>query len=159
MRRIWLSLLVLSASAVLAAGGCMWHVPVAASDQARAYRNMQPPPGKALLYVLRSDALEGGTVLTRVHLDGDGFGTFSGGSFLVVAIEPGKHELRVSLDNTARLSFSARAGERIYLLQGVRVTTGPSFQVWLKQLDATEGQARLKAYRMSLKNDLLPPLK
>ncbi len=137
--------------------GCMWQVPLADPALDARYKALSPPPGQAMLYLIREDAPEAGQVRTRVHLDGRGFGTVLGGAYLLAALGPGHHRLEVSLDNQASLDLMARPGQTYYVLHRV-MASGGRFLVWLGPLSPERGRELLAASRLSLKDEFLPPL-
>lgn len=137
---------------------CMWQVPLATPKQDQHYKNLTPPPGQALLYVIRiPQPKEGGSVGTMVYLDGGGFGTVTGGSYLAAALPPGKHQIFVQLHTPASLTLELKAGQTYFVEHGLKVGGG-QFQAWLRQVDEAQGRKALARCRYSLKNEFADTL-
>ncbi len=132
---------------------CMWQIPLATPKQDQRYKNLTPPQDQALLYLIRiPQPNEGGSVGTRVFLDGAGFGTVIGGSYLVAALPPGQHQVFVQLHTATSLTLDMKAGQTYYVEQGMKVASG-QFRVWLRQVDAAQGRKSLEKCRYSIKNE------
>ncbi len=143
---------------LLLAAGCMWQVPTADRSVEDRYRNMEPPEGKALIYVTREVRPPISATRTRLYLNGHSWATVKGGTFAVAAVSPGHHQVTVALDQKARLVFDALAGQKLYVLH--TVSMGPKgFAVHLKRLRRDQGRRLLRRSRLSLKNDLLPDMR
>lgn len=156
MKRIMLSLFTLLLFITFSA--CMWNLPLADPAQSRQYAYMQPPEGKALLYLLRADEEEGGSIMTFVRLDGKGFGVVRGGTFLVAALDPGSHTLTVVLDKGSELTLDMEAGKSYYVMHRVRVPDTVRYAE-LERISEEQGQILTPKYTMSLKNDYMHTLK
>lgn len=141
---------------------CMWMVPVGSPAMDQRLKSMSPPPGKALIYVIRAVTPAASEVRTRVYLDGDGFGTVKGGTYLALAVNPGTHRIHTSLHTKAQVTIAAKAGQTYYILHGMKAPgqgQQVSYQPQLKMISAKEGQAALAKCRPSLKNDLMDSVK
>ena len=137
---------------------CMWHIPLADQVESRQYAAMQPPAGKALLYLLRADEVEGGGIMTLVRLDGDNFGIVRQGLFLVAALDPGSHTLESTLDKGSRLTLEMEAGRTYYVMHRVRVPETTRYTE-LERISEEQGRTLTAQYTMSLKNWYLDTVK
>ncbi len=90
-------------------------VPLASTKEDRwAKEHAIPPEGKALVYLYRSDTHDGQPAVT-VRLDRGLLGQLDHGSFVLVVVDPGRHEV-ITGDRQALLSFVAESG-RIYFIR------------------------------------------
>jgi hypothetical protein len=143
---------------LLITAACMWHLPLAGPGESAQYASLTPPPDQALLYVLRADEVEGGGIMSLVRLDGENFGVVRGGTYLVAALPPGRHTLSSTLDKTAELELSLRAGQTYYVKHRVLVQNTVR-RPGLESMEAQQGRALISGYRMSQKNWLLDTVK
>jgi hypothetical protein len=143
---------------LLAAAGCMWHLPLAGPAESAKYAQMQPPLGSGLIYVLRLDEVEGGGIMSLVRLDGKLFGIVKGGVYLAAVVPPGKHRISVMLDEGQELDVNVAADTSYYVSHFLRVKAGRR-QARLEGLDSGTGRKLIRGYRLSKKNfyaDTLP---
>ena len=101
--------------AVLVLAGCATTVPLAAPEADAAAKKFEPPEGKANLYVARSTGSSGVTVAFKVAADGKDVGSIVPGTYCLIALDPGKHDVTVSSGlNTAKASLAVDAGKNYF---------------------------------------------
>lgn len=81
-------------------------VPMATKDAAA--KQFKPAPGRASLYVARKRESLGSAVPFRIYVDGKELASLLPGSFALVSLEPGKHELRAVRSSGASRTPSPR---------------------------------------------------
>jgi hypothetical protein len=130
--------------ATLLAAGCA-SVPDAPEAQQNRARSFQPPPGKALVYVLRPSQLDQIGTLAELELDSRKFGTLSPKTYLSVAVPPGRHELKVvTFHETVGQSFEAGTG-RLHFFE----VTSKKGRWRLAPMAENEARADLAEFRLS----------
>ena len=77
-------------------------------------------PGKAAIYVYRSETLGFAAPIT-VAVDGRTVGKTLGQTYLVLEVEPGEHEIASVAEDMATLRVIAQPGESYYIWQEVKV--------------------------------------
>lgn len=114
------------AAAAFAAAGCGQNqVQFDVKTDKKQHPLPQPPPGKAMVYVLQQDFAAfciGGCVTTRVGVDGAWVGANQGKSYLFFAVEPGEHRVCTAWQSSlkgrsqvsAAISLTAEAGKSYY---------------------------------------------
>jgi len=140
---------------ILGIFGCA-SVPLAPPAQAQIVRNMQPPPGKALVYVIRMQQLQGSGLPTPIYIDQRHIGTIVAGTYLATLIQPGRHSFSVQFGGDRKNKFqimdlSLAEGQTAFLLykRGTMNLTGT-----LQILPESTGRAYLSQYRLSAKTAL-----
>jgi hypothetical protein len=106
---------------VLAAGlasGCAYigHVRQAPRDASERARNLTPPAGKALVYIVRP-AGEADAVRMPVTCEGKELGTTGGRRFIYAALDPGSHVFISRAGGKSELPIVLEAGRTYYLEQ------------------------------------------
>lgn len=78
-------------------------------------------PDKANVYVFRSEVTFGAAIKSKVDIDGKRIGKMSGGTFLLVEMEPGKHTITGIAENDSVLEITAEAGKNYYVWQEMKM--------------------------------------
>jgi hypothetical protein len=81
---------------------------------------MQPPPGKALVYIIRSSVL-GLAVGVRVSINDYKIGLTRGRSFLYAILDPGTHIIRSMAENTSEIQLNVEAGKTYFIEQVIKM--------------------------------------
>jgi hypothetical protein len=106
-------LLIICAAGVILAGCAT--VPMATVEQDIEAKSFTPPPGKANLYIARRSAYFGSAVTFRIMVDGIPIGSIGPGTYHLVAVEPGQHNILVSsTENSDQAMFEAAADNSYY---------------------------------------------
>jgi uncharacterized protein DUF2846 len=146
MRRLS-SLLVLS----LLASACA-SVPMASPEKDRAAKEFKTTPGKANLYVFRDESM-GGAVKMSVLLDDKLLGDTAAKTFLLEAVDPGKHALVSKTENDARLEFTAEPGKNVYVWQEVKMGV-LSARSALHVLEEAEARSRINECSLAVREEV-----
>src|SRR5271169_5341117 len=104
--------------------GCVTapSVPMAAPASDADAKQFMPPAGKANLYIAWSNGSSGGASHVDISVDGKLLGPIAPGTFCVVAVDPGKHEVSAKSGmNSATVAVEAAAGSNYFY----EVTTTP----------------------------------
>jgi hypothetical protein len=128
------------------AGGCAAIVSDAPREIDGAAKEFRPTPGKTTVYVFRDQTQwetgVGDTEKLRVKLDGALLGVTKARTFLVAAVEPGRHELVSIAGNESALEFVGQPGEVVYVYQEVSYLVSVSTR--LHRVDAATAQPRIR---------------
>jgi hypothetical protein len=107
----WLLIICLG-GAVLA--GCA-TVPMASVEQDLEAKSFTPSEGKANLYIARSNTYFGYAITFRIMVDGIPIGSIGPGTYHLLSIEPGQHNIIVSSnENSDQIIFEASADRNYY---------------------------------------------
>jgi hypothetical protein len=107
----WLFIICLG-GAVLA--GCA-TVPMAPLDQDLEAKSFTPVQGRANLYIARDKASFGSAITFRIIVDGKPIGSIGPGTYHLISIEPGQHNILASSnENSDQITFEAAAGNNHY---------------------------------------------
>jgi hypothetical protein len=107
----WVLLLL----ATLVVASCATTVPLASPESDAAAKKFEPPQGKANLFVSRSASQSGVAVAFKVAVDSKGVGSIVPGTFCLVALDPGRHDVTVSSGlNTTKASVDVDAGKNYF---------------------------------------------
>jgi hypothetical protein len=99
---------------VLVFSGCA-PAKVSAGELLRV-KTLQPPEGKALVYIIRTSAL-GGAIRFNVTCDDRFIGSTFGSQFIYTFVDPGAHQFVSMAEDKARLALSAEAGKTYFIRQ------------------------------------------
>jgi hypothetical protein len=149
MRRL-ASLAVLAALATACAS-----VPRATPEADASAKEFRTTPGKANLYVFRDESF-GGAVRMTVLLDGKLLGDTAANTFLLAAVDPGKHALVSKTENDANLEFVAEAGKNVYVWQEVKMGVW-SARSQLSVMDEASAKPRVGRCSLAI-GEMMPPL-
>jgi Protein of unknown function (DUF2846) len=123
---------------------------LAAKEKDRMAKTLQPPVGKALVYILRPSSM-GMLIRMRVRCDGRNIGSTKAENFLFAVVEPGKHTLQTTSENVETMDITVEAGKIYYVKQQAKM--GFAFaETGLKLLDEKEGQKDLGKCRLAKDN-------
>jgi hypothetical protein len=132
--------------AVVVLSGCSATAPAPRWLDQQA-RRMRPPPGYALLYVLRP-AFLGKTSRFDVYVNGDWIGATGGRRYIFTVLPPGHHVIESRAENRATLRLNVRAGRTYYVQQ--RPSLGRlRHRNRLRVLSPARAQPRLARCRLS----------
>jgi len=98
-------------------GGCMTapSVPMASPASDADAKQFTPPAGKANLYIAWSNGSSGGASHVDVSVDGKLLGPIAPGTFYLVAVDPGKHEVSAKSGmNPTNVAVDAAAGNTYF---------------------------------------------
>ncbi len=113
--RIIRSLCVLSIPFIFAACSA---VKEASMELDTSARQLRPPAGKCIIYVLRTAVL-GGAVSFDVSLDNTYIGTTGGSRYIYAITSPGKHTLKSEAENDSFLDIATSADSSYFVRQNV----------------------------------------
>ena len=88
----------------------------ASPEEDKKAKNATPPPGRALIYIVRSDNPPTEHILP-VSLDGKKIGETAGGTFLLVTVAPGTHYLASGVKSISLLDINCAAGKTYFISQ------------------------------------------
>ncbi|WP_410499623.1 DUF2846 domain-containing protein [Chitinibacter sp. S2-10] len=103
----------------IALTGCA-SVPKGDTAQDAALKTFATKSDKAGLYLYRNEMI-GAAVTMDVTLDGKPIGSTGAKSYLYQEIEPGKHTITSTAENTETLEIDAKAGALVYIWQEVKM--------------------------------------
>jgi hypothetical protein len=111
------SLLVCVFAVLLFTTGCAVSVPLAPMDARVAAQRFQPSPGRANLYVYRTQFL-GAAFTMSVLLDGEPLGQTAPSTYLHTPIAPGRHSVvSKTAENESGVVIDAQPGRNYFLWQ------------------------------------------
>jgi len=122
------------------------QAPKEAGEQAR---NMTPPEGKALVYIVRPAAV-GMAIGMPVTCDGVDVGKTGGRRFLYAVLDPGSHVFVSRAENKSELPIVLEAGKTYYLEQ--KVTMG-LLKARNKLVRIEDAEGREKLLKCSLSSE------
>jgi hypothetical protein len=88
------------------------------SDNLAAIKTMQPPAGKALLYVVRPQTY-GLALHFTVLCDDKKIGELSAKRFIYIVLDPGTHHFVTHAANTSEITVTVEAGQTYFIQQQV----------------------------------------
>jgi hypothetical protein len=148
MKRIKTAYLLFFLSTGFLLAGCA-AVEEATMQEDLSAKQLTPPAGQSLIYVLRTSSL-GYAVGFDVSIDGQYVGTTGGSTYIFSIVSPGKHTLISSAENDAVLPLEVAADSVYYVRQEV------SMGIWkarnsLQWLPSALGRHDLMGCRLSSK--------
>jgi hypothetical protein len=94
--------------------GCA-TVPMATVEQDIEAKSFTPTSGMANLYIARRNAYFGSAITFRIIVDGIPIGSIGPGTYHLISIEPGQHNILISSnENSDQVMFEAAAEENYY---------------------------------------------
>lgn len=144
------------ASVALAAmvSACSSGVAVRSKTEDAAAKTFSVQPGKASIYVFRSEALHQSPI--SVSLDQQVWGRTGPCTYLVWAVDPGRHVVTSQAENVTQLVLSTEPNKTYYVRQDVQ---GGLFQPRIKLTTADEADARKDIGTCSLVDSGMPETK
>jgi Protein of unknown function (DUF2846) len=113
-------------------------------------RELQPAPGKALVYILRP-ATMGLAVRMFLKCDSVHIGSTMAHNFVYAMLEPGTHTLVSTSENHAKLEITVEADKVYYIKQEVKMGFAIA-ETGLKLVDEKEGQKYLQKCKLAKDN-------
>lgn len=111
----------------------------------------EQPPDKALIYVIRPTHY-GGTVQTKLGVDGKWVGVNRMMTYFYFTLEPGPHYFCSQAENRSLLSLVVEPGKTYYLQQKIRMGMFKA-QNDLQLLDEQEGKRALAKCKLSISEE------
>jgi hypothetical protein len=108
----WIPLLV-----IMTLVGCVTapSIPMASTASDADAKQFLPPVGRANLYIAWSNGSSGGASHVDVSVDGKLLGRIAPGTFYLVAVDPGKHEVSAKSGmNSTNVAVDAAAGNNYF---------------------------------------------
>lgn len=115
-----------------------------------ALQKIQPPEGKALVYIIRNKSLG---MVAKLHLDIDRkvIGQTKGKQFLYTFLDPGKHIIISRGENISELPIKLEAGKTYFIQQKPKMGLF-SIRSKLTRLEEDEAKRYLSYCRLSKSN-------
>ncbi|MBN1215507.1 MAG: DUF2846 domain-containing protein [Candidatus Lokiarchaeota archaeon] len=111
-------------------------------------KNMVPPEGKALIYIIRSKS-QNKAAKFQVFINGKYIGSTKGKNFLYAVVDPGSYMIASNFRKGGHeLPMEIEAGKTYFILQKVR-QGGLLITVKMYLTDDVEGRARLNKCKLS----------
>ncbi len=99
--------------------GCV-SVPMASNEKDMAAKTFRVQPGKSNIYVYRSESI-GAAVKMEVDLDAKQVGSTAAKTYLLLAVDPGKHTISSHAENDDNFTIDAMSGKNYFLWQEVKM--------------------------------------
>lgn len=115
-----------------------------------ALQKLQPPEGKALVYIIRNKSMG---MVTKLHLDIDRkvIGQTKGKQFLYTFLEPGSHLIVSRGENVSELPIKLEAGKTYFIQQKPKMGLF-SIRSKLTRMEEEEAKRYLSYCRLSKSN-------
>ena len=115
-----------------------------------ALQKLQPPEGKALVYIIRNKSMG---MIAKLHLDIDRrvIGQTKGKQFLYTFLEPGKHLIVSRGENVSELPIKLEAGKTYFIHQKPKMGLF-SIRSKLTRMEEVEAKRYLSYCRLSKSN-------
>lgn len=110
-------------------------------------KNMKPPEGKGLIYLIRSRST-GTLIKFKVFVNDEYIGATKGKNFLYKIVDPGHYKILSKAENQHEIEFEVEAGKIYYVLQKIRLGVIKA-RVRMYLTDEGEGRTRLKKCKLS----------
>ncbi len=136
---------IFAALLLSALAGCA-SVPMANNDLDAAAKTFATTPDKATIYVYRNETF-GAAIAMKVAIDGEHVGTTAANTYLLLMVEPGRHQVASLAENTSTVDIDARAGQNYFLWQEVKMgvwSAGSKLQL----VDAAKGQEEIMGCKL-----------
>ena len=92
--------------------------PKISKEEEKQIKNMAPPEGKAIVYIIRSKNV-GKLVKFHVSANDTPLGYTKGKTFLYTILDPGMYTFVSKAENTKNIDVNVEAGQIYYLLQKI----------------------------------------
>lgn len=110
---------------------------------------VDPPAGKAQVYLFRPMVMAGGGMSHKVMIDGKSYSTLPNGSWMRVTLEPGSHALQIEdylglmRCGPFPMRFDLEAGKTVFIENEVRMVsyTAPVVQTGCRNIVRSEAEA------------------
>jgi hypothetical protein len=129
---------ICGALALALLSGCLASVPLASDDFDAAAKTFATTPDKATLYVYRNEFL-GAAIPMKITIDGEHVGTTAANTYLLLMVDPGRHQVASVAENTSEIVIDARAGQNYFFWQEVKMGTWTA-ATKLHQVDEAQGR-------------------
>jgi hypothetical protein len=128
------------------------------SDNLKNVKEMRPPDGKALVYIVRHGSYVGSFINFVITCDDRKIGTLSSKRFIYTVLNPGLHKFVGKAENKSELFLTVEANQ-IYFIQD-KVQMGAAFaENDLVRLRDEEGREELNKCKLSPDCDAYKPTK
>lgn len=95
-------------------------VKFSADTDKKTHPTPEPPPDKALVYVLRPTRY-GGKIQSKLAIDGQWVGLNRGKNYFFVTLDPGEHYFCSKAENRSTMALKVQAGKTYYVEQKIRM--------------------------------------
>ncbi len=116
MKKVILGLAIVAISLM---SGCA-SVPMASPDADARAKEFKPHRTKANVYIYRNETM-GGAITMPITMDGKVIGSSAPNTYFNMLVSPGKHTVNSLTENTASLTFDAKAGKNYFIWQEVKM--------------------------------------
>ena len=99
--------------------GCA-SVPMASPEADARAKEFKAHPTKASVYIYRNETM-GGAIKMPITMDGKVIGSSAPNTYFHMLVSPGKHTVNSLTENTATLSFDAKAKKKYFIWQEVKM--------------------------------------
>jgi len=106
-------------AATLLTTGCA-SVPMAGKDEDAKAKTFATTPNKANIYIYRNESM-GAAIKMPLLIDGRSVGDTAANTFVLQAVEPGKHSVVSKTENDPSLDVNAEAGKNYFVWQEVKM--------------------------------------
>ena len=108
----------------------------------------EPPPGKAIIYVIRPTMM-GNKIQSKLAVNGEWKGANRGNNYFYLELSPGEYHFCSKAENRSLLTLKVEAGKTYYLQQKIQMALMKARDK-LVALDTEEGEAGLANPHFSL---------
>ncbi|MBY9005278.1 MAG: DUF2846 domain-containing protein [Candidatus Lokiarchaeota archaeon] len=110
-------------------------------------KNMKPPEGKGLIYLIRSKST-GSIIKFKVFVNDEYIGATRGKKFIYKVVDPGHYKILSKAENKHEIELEVEAGKTYFILQKVRMGAIKA-RVKMYLTDEGEGRTRLKKCKLT----------
>ena len=110
-------------------------------------KEMSPPEGKGLVYIIRSKSA-GGLIKFKTSINDTYIGSTKAKNFLYSILDPGFYTITSKAENTNNIDIQVEAGQTYFILQKVRIGALKA-RVAMYLTDESEGRQRLATCKLS----------
>jgi hypothetical protein len=108
--------------------GCASGPSLAPADDDQKAKRFSPGAGKAAIYIYRKDGRRGSAVRFPVTVNGTAIGAVATGTYYVVEVEPGDHEVWVGWDQSMPRTMNDPIAAKLVLIP-IRAVAGATYFV------------------------------
>lgn len=111
----------ISAVATMAAAGCGFSMPAAASDDLKEIVEVPAPPqGKAQVVFFRPGGFGGSAISCAVSENGAKISSLPPARFFILVAEPGRHIYSAASESKDEVAYNLKEGQTVYVKCGIQ---------------------------------------